>query len=115
MMLCDEPFAPTTTMPAAMTKNEPKKTRNRDDASVRFEFAIMERAKSIPFYPKAQKTVKPFRRDVATTAFVASRKTEPDGKILSPFVRDAAATDARQRPGFQISTRDACVTLSIAC
>jgi hypothetical protein len=39
-------------MPVAMSKNELKKTRNRDDASARLEFAIMERVKEHSFLPK---------------------------------------------------------------
>src|SRR5436309_8355193 len=38
MTLRDEPIAPTTAMPAAMIKNEPRKIRNRDEVDTQFEF-----------------------------------------------------------------------------
>src|SRR5207248_10062209 len=34
----DEPIAPTTAMPAATIKNEPRKTRSRDEVDTQFEF-----------------------------------------------------------------------------
>jgi len=56
-------------MIAAMTENERKKTLNRDNASVRPEFAIMERVKEHSFYPKRQETVNPFaQRPAARTS-----------------------------------------------
>ncbi|HEX4708381.1 MAG TPA: hypothetical protein VH229_11705, partial [Candidatus Udaeobacter sp.] len=39
--LREEPIAAATAMPAAINRDKPKITRNRDDAAVRFEFAIM--------------------------------------------------------------------------
>src|SRR5262245_29866955 len=117
-MLGDEPFAPATTMPAAMTENERKKIRNRDDASERPEFAIMERVKEHSFYPKPQETVNPFAQPRAahTSRVMAMTSSLPPTlswvpenrtgwKPLSPFLRDAAAADAKQRPGL-----DACAT-----
>ena len=59
MMLRGEPFAPPRNT-AAITKNELKKTRNRDDASGRFEFAIMERVKEHFFLPKTAGNCQPF-------------------------------------------------------
>src|SRR5438094_10543275 len=38
MTLRDEPIAPTTAMLAATIKNEPRKTRNRDEVDTQFEF-----------------------------------------------------------------------------
>jgi hypothetical protein len=35
---------------------------------------------------------------------------DDEGRKESSFRRDAAATDAKQRPGFPISTREACAT-----
>ena len=77
-------------MPDAMTKNELKKTRNRDDASARLEFTIMEGVKDHSFYPKPQEIVKPFAQrraayksrdseDVVATAHFLLRPRKQNG------------------------------------
>lgn len=110
-----------------MTKNELKKTRNGDDASLRLEFAIMERVKEHSFLPKTAGSCQPFaqRRAAHASRVIAMTSSPPrtfccvpenrmDARPLSSFLRDAAATDAKQRQGFQTSTRDACLTQSVA-
>jgi hypothetical protein len=53
----EELIAPTTAILAAMKRNKNSRTRNRDDADVRFEFMIVEHAGLGPFYSKAQRIV----------------------------------------------------------
>jgi hypothetical protein len=58
-------------IPAAMNKNELKKTVNRDDASARVEFAIMERVKDHSFLPKTAGNCQAFTRSRAARALYA--------------------------------------------
>ena len=53
----DDLIAPATAIPAAMKKNKQRTTRNRNNADVRFELAIIDAPEQLRLYPKLHKTV----------------------------------------------------------
>jgi hypothetical protein len=52
-------------------------------------------------------------RVLAIADFFTLGSLHPQERPQRLFRRDAAATDAKQRPGFPTSTRDACATLLV--
>ena len=56
----DDLIAPATAIPAAMKKNKQWRTRNRKNAEVRFELAIIDAPAQLRLYPKPQEDCQHF-------------------------------------------------------
>ena len=71
-MVCEEPIAPATAMPAAMNKKTQSRARDRDDPGVPFEFEIMGAPEPL-LYPKPHKSVNNWLFHVFTGPFASPR------------------------------------------
>ena len=90
-------------MLVAISTNELKKTRNREDVSARLEFAIIERVKANSFYPRPQETVNPFaqRRAAHAARVMAMTSSLPPTFYWVPENR-------MRRKALNVSARPSC-------